>query len=319
MVGAGSSLRVVFFGTPQFAVPTLDHLLASRHRVVGVVTQPDRPRGRGQQVVDAPVKARAVAAGLPVLQPTSLKDGAAVDALAALGADIGVVAAYGKILTEAVLATPRLGMINVHASLLPRHRGAAPIHRAIMAGDAVTGVTIMRVVKALDAGAMLATVERPIGADDTTDVVERDLAELGAALLVRTLDRLAVGPVPEQPQDDSASTYASRLTKDDGVIDWHRPAADIHNQIRGLHPWPHAFSWVNGTRVILWRSTRAPDHADAAPGTVLNADAHGVVVATGRGALTLTELQLEGKRAMAARDFLAGHRVSRGDRFSGPS
>src|SRR5262249_58663955 len=169
MVAAGN-LRIVFFGTPEFAVPTLDALLASRHQVVGVVTQPDRPRGRGQKTSDAPVKARALAAGAPILQPERMKDPAFMDALAAFGADLGVVAAYGKILTDAVLATPRLGMINVHASLLPKHRGAAPVHRAIIAGEVETGVTIMRVVKALDAGPMLAIVRRPIGPDETSDV-----------------------------------------------------------------------------------------------------------------------------------------------------
>src|SRR3954447_19039007 len=173
---AGGALRIVFFGTPKFAVPTLDALLASRHTVVGVVTQPDRPRGRGQKTSDAPVKARAVAAGLPVLQPERLKDPAFMDALTALDADLGVVAAYGKILSDAVLATPRRGMVNVHASLLSRYRGAAPVHRAVIDGEAETGVTIMRVVKALDAGAIMATVRRPIGPDETSQEVERDLA-----------------------------------------------------------------------------------------------------------------------------------------------
>jgi methionyl-tRNA formyltransferase len=177
----GGALRVVFFGTPEFAVPTLDALLRSRHQVVGVVTQPDRPRGRGQKTSASPVKAAAAAAGLPVLQPERLKDPAFLERLAALGADLGVVAAYGKILTDAVLAMPSLGLINVHASLLPRYRGAAPVHRAIIAGERETGVTIMRVVKALDAGAMIAKVRRAIGPDDTSDEVERDLAGRGPA------------------------------------------------------------------------------------------------------------------------------------------
>ncbi len=314
------ALRVVFFGTPQFAVPTLDHLLSSRHEVVGVVTQPDRPRGRGQAVTDAPVKARALAAGLAVLQPTTLKDPAVVAALAHLQADIGVVAAYGKILTDAVLATPRLGMINVHASLLPRHRGAAPIHRAVMAGDTVTGVTIMRVVKALDAGAMMATVARPIAIDDTSDLVERDLADMGAVLLVDTLNRLSHGPIEETPQDDAASTYAHRLTKDDGVMQWERSAIDLHNQIRGLYPWPHAYSFIQGRRVIVWKSAvGSAEPLDAhgeAPGQIVRIDPDGIVVATGAGTLTLTELQAEGKRVLKARDFLAGQRLSAGDRFS---
>lgn len=315
------ALRVVFFGTPQFAVPTLELILASRHTVVAAVTQPDRPSGRGQRVSHGPVKATALAAGVPVLQPTTLKDEGVVAQLAALGADIGVVAAYGKILTEAVLATPRLGMINVHASLLPRHRGAAPIHRAIIAGDAVTGVTIMRVVKALDAGAMLATVTRGIGPDETSEDVEVDLAALGATLLVHTLDRLAIGPIEETPQDDQASTYAQRLTKDDGIVDWRQSAADIHNQIRGLHPWPHAFSFIQGRRVILWRSrvtADAPAGSPVAPGTIVAIDTAAIEVATGAGVLRITELQAEGKKVLAARDFIAGHQLVVGDRF-GPS
>jgi methionyl-tRNA formyltransferase len=308
-------LKVIFFGTPQFAVPTLDAILASAHSVVGVVTQPDRPRGRGQKASDAPVKARARESGLPILQPATLKDPAVIDALASLGADIGVVAAYGKILTEAVLATPTRGLINVHASLLPKFRGAAPVHRAVMAGETETGVTIMRVVKALDAGAMLATVERPIGPDDTSEDVERDLAQLGAALLVQTLDRLATGAVTEVPQDDSLATYAHRLTKNDGIVDWDRPAAAIHNQIRGLHPWPHAYSHVDGQRLILLRSTWSTESAHAEPGTIVVAQGDELRVATGAGTLLITEIQAEGRRPSRTQEFLAGHRLVPGARF----
>lgn len=310
------ALKVVFFGTPQFAVPTLDALLTSPHAVVGVVTQPDRPRGRGQKESDAPVKARARQAGLPILQPDTLKDPAVLDAVRAFGADIGVVAAYGKILTQAVLDIPRLGLINVHASLLPKYRGAAPVHRAVIAGEAKTGVTIMRIVRALDAGAMLATVERPIGPDDTSEDVERDLSTLGATLLVATLDRMALGPVEETPQDDSAATYAQRLTKEDGVVDWSRPAAAIHNQIRGLHPWPHAFSYVEGQRLILHRSTWSPQSAAAEPGTIVAAQGDELRVATGGGTLLVTELQAEGRRPARAREFLAGRKLAAGIRFS---
>jgi methionyl-tRNA formyltransferase len=309
-------LKVVFLGTPQFAVPTLDALLASSHTVVGVVTQPDKPRGRGQKETDAPVKARALAAKVPVLQPATLKDPAVLADLAALGADIGVVAAYGKILTQAVLDIPRLGMINVHASLLPRYRGAAPIHRAVIAGESVTGVTIMRVVRALDAGAMLAKVERTVGSNDTSEEVERDLATLGGALLVQTLDRMAAGPVEEVPQDDSLANYAHRLTKEDGLVDWSRSAVEIHNQIRGLHPWPHAYSYLDGQRLILWRSTWSPEATSAAPGTVLAADGDQLRVATGSGTLLITELQAEGRRAARTREFLAGRKIPAGVRFS---
>lgn len=306
-------LRIVFFGTPAFAVPTLDALLRSRHTVVGAVTQPDRPRGRGHRMSDAPVKARAVAAGLPVLQPERMKDPAFLDALGALRADLGVVAAYGKILTNAVIAAPRLGMINVHASLLPRYRGAAPVHRAIIAGERETGITIMRVVQALDAGPMLASARRPIGPDETSAQVEADLARIGADLLVSTTDDVAAGRAVESPQDDAAATYAHRLTKADGVVDWRWPAVRVHNLIRGLHPWPHAFTFVHGRRLILIRSAVSVEPADAEPGTVLEASGDRLAVATGDLRLLLTRIQAEGRRPMAAREFLAGHPMTPGD------
>ena len=254
MVAGG--LRVAFLGTPQFAVPTLEALLASPHPVAAVITQPDRARGRGQRVSDAPVKARAAAAGIPILQPDRLNVPDFRPAFEALRIDLGVVAAYGKILPEWLLLAPRLGMINVHASLLPRYRGAAPIHRAVMAGEPETGVTIMRVVKALDAGPMMARVARPIGPDETSEELERELATAGAGLLVDVVDRLAAGSVSETPQNDAEATYAPRLAREEGVVDWTRSADTIHNQIRGLHPWPHAFSFLGGKRYIFIRSER---------------------------------------------------------------
>lgn len=312
------ALRIVFFGTPAFAVPTFDALLGSRHEVVGVVTQPDRPRGRGQKVVDAPVKARVAATGVPLLQPPRLKDPAFVERVRAFGSDLGVVAAYGRILTDEVLAVPRLGMINVHASLLPKYRGAAPVHRAVIAGDPETGVTIMRVVKALDAGPMMAAVRRPIGPDETSDEVERDLARLGATLLVDVVDGLAAGRAPETPQDEAAATYAHRLTKEDGIVDWSRSAFEIHNQIRGLHPWPHASSTVNGRRIILLRSLRPGTVAagTVAPGTIVQAHGDDLSIATGDGVLQLVTVQPEGRRPMAVRQFLAGRPLAAGDRFT---
>jgi methionyl-tRNA formyltransferase len=312
---ATRSLRVVFFGTPQFAVPTLDQLLASSHTVVGVVTQPDRPRGRGQKTSDAPVKARAIDAGIPVLQPATLKDPGAVAAIAALRADIGVVAAYGKILTDAILHTPAMGMVNVHASLLPRYRGAAPVHRAVIAGESQTGVTIMRVVKALDAGAMLDVVHRSIDPDETSADVERDLARLGADLLVATLDRLVKGPIEEIPQDDARATYAPRLTKEDGLVDWSRPAVDVHNLIRGLYPWPHAYTFWNGRRLILLRSSPSSGTTHALGGVVIAAHSEELRVAAGEGHLQILEIQAEGKRPMTAREFLAGTPIEPGDHF----
>jgi len=318
---ADGALRVVFFGTPGFAVPTLDALRRSRHTVVAVVTQPDRPRGRGQKMAAPPVKARALAEGLPVLQPERLRDPAFLERLAALDADLGVVAAYGKILTDAVLATPPLGLINVHASLLPRYRGAAPVHRAVIAGERETGVTIMRVVKALDAGPMLSTVRRPIGPEDTSGEVERDLSHLGAALLVSAIDDLASGRSHETPQDEAAASYAHRLTKEDGVVVWSWPAERLHNLVRGLHPWPHAFTFHQGRRLILRRSvvcSGGPEGpaAQDPPGTIVEAGGEQLVVATGAGRLRLTEIQAEGKRPMSIREFLAGHRLAAGELLS---
>jgi len=309
-------LRVVFFGTPDFAVPTLDALLASTHPVVAVVTQPDRPRGRGQKVSDSPVKARAAAAHLPVLQPASLRDRAFVDPLAKLAPDIGVVAAYGRLLTDELLSMPRLGFINVHASLLPKYRGAAPIHRAILAGDVETGVTIMRVVKALDAGPMIAKSTRAIGPNETSEDVERALAAAGAELLVSTMSGMAAGTACEEPQNDAEATYAPRLTREDGIIDWQRSAAEIHNQIRGLFPWPHAFSFVGGRRIIFWTSDYANVANPSAPGTIVEVGPDRLRIATGSGVLTATRLQLEGKRPMAVRELLAGHTLTRGSRFA---
>ena len=307
-------LRIVFFGTPEFAVPTLDALLQSTHQVVGVVTQPDRPRGRGQRTSEAPVKVRSLEAGVPVLQPERLRDPAFTAALAGLRADLGVVAAYGKILSEGVLATPRLGMINVHASLLPRYRGAAPVHRAIIQGERETGITIMRVVKALDAGPMLATSRRAIDPEETSEEVERDLASIGAELALETIGRLAAGTACEIPQDESQATYAPRLTKDEGHVDWTQPADAVHNLIRGLQPWPRASTFHHGSRLILLRSRRVA--ANGRPGTILEATDDVLRVAAGEGAIDILEIQPEGKRAMNPRAFLAGHRTAVGDSFT---
>ena len=338
--------RIVFFGTPDFAVPTLDALLRSRHHVVGVVTRADRPRGRGQKTSEPPVKTRAIAAGLPVLQPERIKDEGFLAAFAAFDPDLVVLAAYGKILTDAVLAAPRLGVLNVHASLLPRYRGAAPVHRAVINGDRETGVTIMKMVKALDAGPMLAIARHPIGPDDTTEDVERALGQIGAELLLTTVDALAAGSVPEVAQDDAGATYASRITKDDGVVDWTQPATRIHDLIRGLYPWPHAYTFYRGRRLILLRSTVDADakasalrtngsmlHSTAgppnpegfglrtvndagaivAPGTILEATGDRLELATGDGTLVITQIQAEGRRPMTSREFLAGHPLTAGE------
>jgi len=314
------ALRVAFFGTPQFAVPTLQKLLDSRHTVCGVVTQPDRPRGRGQQVSSSPVKALAVERGLPLLQPARLKDPAFAAALRDWHPDIGVVAAYGKIIPDDVLALPRLGMINVHASLLPKYRGAAPIQRAIIDGEAVTGVTIMQIETLLDAGTMLAKVTRPIGPDDTSDVVERDLARLGADLLLEVLEQIAAGTGQGERQDFMLATFAPRLTKEEGVLDWSLPAAYIHNRVRGLHPWPHASTHLDGARIIILKTRLDAGTSDAPPGTIVGVSADAIHVATGHGGrIAIEQLQPEGRRPMSAREFAAGHRLGPGMTFTSSS
>jgi methionyl-tRNA formyltransferase len=311
---------VAFFGTPDFAVPALEALLDSHHLVVGVVTQPDRPRGRGQRVSDSPVKRVALSRGIPVLQPDKLKDEAFLASLRAWKADAGVVAAYGKILPAAVLEAPPLGLINVHASLLPRHRGAAPVHRAVIAGDRETGVSIMRVVQALDAGGVFATAVRPIGPDDTSAEVERDLARLGASLLLDVLGQLASGAAAEVPQDDRAATYAHRLRKEEGLIDWRAPAAAIHNQVRGLQPWPMAWTSLGGRRLIIIRTRTQPDAPESgrAPGSIVHLARDAFRVQTGSGLLDVLTVQPEGRRAMGARDYAAGHLSGADARFDLP-
>lgn len=309
----------MFFGSPAFAVPTLRALLASSHVVAGVVTQPDRPRGRGQKISPGAVAQVARAAGLPLLQPARLGDADLPRALAALGADLGVVAAYGKILPEWLLALPPRGLVNVHASLLPAWRGAAPVHRAIIAGDAETGVTIMRVVKALDAGAMLDQTVVAIGPDVTSVELEDTLAVIGAERLVATVDRLAAGPVDETPQDEGRVTYAAKITRADSAVDWRAPARAVHDRIRGLHPWPHASAALAGARVILHRSQRLDGASDRPPATIVSAGAMGVDVATGDGGVVrLLELQAEGGRRLAAADFLAGRPLGPGMAFDLP-
>ena len=339
---------IVFFGTPQFAVPTLEHLLASRHLVAAVITQPDRPRGRGQKVTDSPVKATAASHNVPIYQPERLRDPRLSDLLHALQPDLGVVAAYGKIIPDELLRVPRHGMINVHASLLPKYRGAAPVHRAVINGESETGVTIMQVVKALDAGDMLAQSARAIAADETSDVVERALAADGARLLLDVIEQIDSGTVTPEPQDEASATYAPRLTKEEGLIDWSLSARQIHNRVRGLYPWPHAYSYIERARLIVLKTwipeeVRLPSSREAPPrtrtvdgleteitaGTIVDVTGDAIEVATGHGErLLVTEVQPEGRRPMRVREFLTGSGrairaglrfdIDSGDRGSGP-
>ena len=306
-------LRIAYFGTPAFAVPTLQRLLASRHSVALVVSQPDRPKGRGQHLVPTATKEVALAHGVPVLQPERLRDEAFLRSVADLQLDLGVVAAYGRLLPDALLAIPRLGMINVHGSILPRWRGAAPVHRAVIAGDTETGVTIMRVVKELDAGAMFATVHRTIGPNETSVEVERDLAELGAALLADTVETLANDRAVETPQPLEGVTYAAKLTKAESAVAWTEAAPRIHNLVRGLQPWPLVAARLGDLRVLVHRTELTNEKSSQPAGTVLRADGDALeVVAGGGSVIRILELQPEGRRVMRVREFLAGRRVPAG-------
>lgn len=303
-----NKLKLIFAGTPDFAARHLAALLSSGHEVVAVYTQPDKPAGRGQKLTASPVKELALAHDLPVYQPASLRNEAAQTELAALGADLMVVVAYGLILPKAVLDTPRLGCINVHGSLLPRWRGAAPIQRSIWAGDAETGVTIMQMDVGLDTGAMIRKVTCPIASDETSASLYDKLAGLGPQALVDTLDAMAAGDTAAEPQDDALANYAEKLSKEEARIDWSMDAVAIERCIRAFNPWPISWFDVAGQTVKVWQAeVVAQDHCQAA-GTLLKADKQGIEVATGQGVLRLLTLQPPGKKAMSVSDLLNSRR-----------
>jgi len=306
-------MKLVFAGTPEFAAVSLAALLAARHEITLVLTQPDRPAGRGRKPQASAVKQLAEKHGLAVLQPGTLKDPPAQAAIAAARPDAMIVAAYGLLLPPAVLALPARGCLNVHASLLPRWRGAAPIQRALLAGDAETGITIMQMDEGLDTGGMLLQRAIPIGAADTTGSLHDRLAALGAGLL---LEALAANPAP-RAQDPAAATYASRIVKGDADIDWRRPAAEIERQLRAFDPAPGAQTWLADAAIKIWRGAVVPG-ADAAPGTVTAVAPDGITVACGQAALRVTELQRAGGKRLPAQAFLPGFRLAPGARF-GPA
>jgi len=299
-------------GTPPFARTILDALLGRPDPVVGVVCQPDRPRGRGLAVQPPAVKGLAVERGLPVLQPARVRDPDFLDALRALAPDLIVVAAYGRILPRAILDLPPQGCINVHASILPRHRGAAPIAHAILAGDAITGVCIMRMVEELDAGDVLLVRETPIRGDDTTGSLTERLADLGGAALGEAIDGLRAGTIHAVPQPAAGVTFAPRVERDDARLDWVRSAAALERLVRAMHPAPVAWTTVGGKTLRVHRAEVAPEATGAPPGSVVRADRQGLEVATGGDRLRLLEVQLEGKRRMDASTFLAGNRLTPG-------
>ncbi|WP_305810895.1 methionyl-tRNA formyltransferase [Photobacterium leiognathi] len=301
-------LRIVFAGTPDFAARHLAALLSSQHDVVAVYTQPDRPAGRGKKLTASPVKAIALENDIPVYQPVSLRNEEAQLELAAIDADIMVVVAYGLLLPQEVLDTPRLGCINVHGSILPRWRGAAPIQRSIWAGDTETGVTIMQMDIGLDTGDMLKVATLPIEATDTSATMYEKLADLGPDALIDCLSDIADGTAVAVKQDDEQANYAKKLSKEEALIDWTMDAAAIERCVRAFNPWPMSYFTVAEQNVKVWQTAVEADNQGKAPGTILSADKQGILVATGNGALRLISLQPPGKKAMSAADLLNSRR-----------
>jgi methionyl-tRNA formyltransferase len=296
-------MRIVFAGTPAFAVPSLEALLASDYQVVAVYTQPDRPAGRGQRLKPCPIKEVALSHGLYVLQPTTLRTEQAIEEFSRLKPDLLVVVAYGLILPKSLLEIPPLGAINVHASLLPRWRGAAPIQRAILAGDRETGVTIMQMVEQLDAGPMLLQRSVPILPDETAGDLADRLARLGAEALLEALAAIDAGTLEPKPQDESQVTYAGKIAKEEARIDWSQPAWQLERMVRAFNPWPVAFTHFGDTLLRIWCAEAVDRPSQAAPGTIVSAKKN-LEVATGDGCLRLLKVQLAGGRPMAAKDFL---------------
>ncbi|MEK6209095.1 MAG: methionyl-tRNA formyltransferase [Pseudomonadota bacterium] len=307
-------MRIVFAGTPAFAASALQALIEAGHEIALVLCRPDRPAGRGLKLAAGEIKQLAEQARLPLLQPQSLKDAQLQARLHGAGSQAMVVAAYGLILPRAVLELFPAGCINIHASLLPRWRGAAPIQRAILAGDSETGISIMRMEEGLDSGPVYLMRRIPIAAEDTAGTVHDKLAALGARCIVEALPAIADGTLKAVPQSEAGATYAPKIAKDEAAIDWRREAVEVDRQVRAFNPFPGAYSTLRGEPLKVWRAAVAPG-SPAPPGTILRADAQGIVVACGNGALRATELQRAGGKRLAAADFLHGLSLAAGERF----
>ena len=313
-------MRLVFMGTPDFAVASLEALLKSDDSVVGVVTQPDRPKGRGQILTPSPVKLLAKRQQIPLLQPLKMKDPEFLQALAGWKPDLIAVAAFGRILTPTILSLPPHGCINVHGSLLPKYRGAGPIQWAIINGETQTGITTMLMDEGMDTGAMLLQEAISITPGDTADTLSPRMAALGGRLLVETIARLKAGTLAPQPQDASQVTFAPLLKKEDGVIDWALPATALANRIRGLSPWPGAYTTVlGGDRWTIWRARALPGPATKSPGVIVSITHEAIHVATGEGILAVMEVQPMNSRRMAVSQYLTGHPIATGLQLGGPS
>ncbi|MEH3415856.1 methionyl-tRNA formyltransferase [Phytobacter diazotrophicus] len=302
------SLRIIFAGTPDFAARHLDAMLSSEHQIVGVFTQPDRPAGRGKKLMPSPVKVLAEEKGIPVFQPVSLRPRENQQLVADLQADVMVVVAYGLILPKAVLEMPRLGCLNVHGSLLPRWRGAAPIQRSLWAGDTETGVTIMQMDVGLDTGDMLYKLSCPITAEDTSATLYDKLAQLGPQGLLATLTQIATGTATPEIQDETQVTYAEKLSKEEALLDWSLPAEQLERCIRAFNPWPMSYFVIEDQPVKVWKASVINSQAKADPGTIIEANKQGIQVATAEGILNLESLQPAGKKAMNAQDLLNSRR-----------
>ena len=303
-------MKILFMGTPLFAVPSLEALIAAGHQVVGVFSQPDKPKNRGMKLQPTPVKVCAQVQNIPVFQPTKLRDGTALETIRQLEPDLIVVAAYGRILPQEILDYPRLGCVNVHSSLLPKYRGAAPIHWAILNGEQETGVTLMHMALALDAGDIIAQRATPIDPDETVEELHDRLARLGADLLAETLPHLEDGTATRTPQEESQATLAPMLSRALSPMDFTRPARALHDQVRGLIPWPAAVTELGGVRCKIFATTVLEETTGKAPGTVLQADKKGLKLACGEGTvLRIDQLQADGGKRMAAADYLRGHPI----------